>query len=285
MKNYWIVKGDSDNWRLALAAKGIWGLKDQPLAKVYWLAIAPGDTIFFYVTGNVKGVVGYGTVRAKFHQTTPLFADEIKAERVLWPLRFEFDVDYLLPDALWDEACIRVPGGGQFRQPLIPVAKADAEANILKLNPSAVIQRDDELPAPKSSEPAQATHTELQNLIAEVGRLQAYLANTEFPMGNERLDVVWRRLPESVPTYAFEVQVGGDVYHALGKLKHAYDLWNSRIFLVAEESSIGQARQLLLGTFHEIQPVVRIIDSKRMLALHRSKKAIYDIEREMGIIP
>lgn len=85
MKNYWIVKGDLRNWRLALAAKGIWGLKDQPLAKVYWLAIAPGDTIFFYVTGKVKGVVGYGTVRAKFHQTTPLFADEIKAERVLWP--------------------------------------------------------------------------------------------------------------------------------------------------------------------------------------------------------
>ncbi len=48
-----------------------------------------------------------------------------------------------------------------------------------------------------------------KNLLQEIGKLQGYMVNTEFSMGAERLDVVWRRLPESVPTYVFEVQVGG----------------------------------------------------------------------------
>jgi hypothetical protein len=45
-------------------------------------------------------------------------------------------------------------------------------------------------------------------------------------MDGTRLDAVWRRVEKSVPTYVFEIQVGGDIYHAIAKLKHAYDLWN-----------------------------------------------------------
>jgi len=124
-----------------------------------------------------------------------------------------------------------------------------------------------------------------KNLLQEIGKLQGYIANTEFSMGAERLDVVWRRLPESVPTYVFEVQVGGDLYHALGKLKHAHDIWNSRIFLAASSDELGSVNQLLSGTFHEIQPVLRFIEIEKIRNLHRSKRDIYEIECDLGLIP
>ena len=125
----------------------------------------------------------------------------------------------------------------------------------------------------------------LKNLILETGKLQSFIADVEYPMGTERLDVVWRRLPESVPTYVFEVQVGGDLYHALGKLKHAHDIWNSRIFLVSSSDSRVSVNQLLSGTFHEIQPFIIFIETEKILSLHHSKQNIYQLEKELGLIP
>lgn len=104
-------------------------------------------------------------------------------------------------------------------------------------------------------------------------------------MGTERLDTVWRRLPESVPTYVFEVQVGGDLYHALGKLKHAYDIWNSRIFLVGSSGDMHLVNKLLSGTFHEIKPFLRFIETPKIQQLHQSKRNIFDIEKQLGLMP
>jgi hypothetical protein len=82
------------------------------------------------------------------------------------------------------------------------------------------------------------SHRDYQEMIKEIGKLQGFIAEMEYPMEGEKLDVVWRRVVGSVPTYVFEIQIGGDVYHALGKLKHAWDLWNSNIFLITDKESI-----------------------------------------------
>ena len=82
-----------------------------------------------------------------------------------------------------------------------------------------------------TGKPASLDHSRIQEIIFEIGKLNRLISEKEYPMENERLDVVWRRVEKSVPTYVFEVQIGGDIYHALGKLKHAFDLWNSNIFL------------------------------------------------------
>ena len=57
MKSYWVVKGSIENWRQAFGARGIWGLEDTKFDRVFWLALAPGDLLFFHVTGKVKGLV------------------------------------------------------------------------------------------------------------------------------------------------------------------------------------------------------------------------------------
>jgi len=288
MRNFWIIPGSEENWRQAFISKGIWGLEETTRDKVFWLAIAPNDVILFYVSGKVKGVVGYGIIRSKFYQDVPLWNAEIQEGRVKWPLRFEFDVEFLLPENNWKEGKISVPGRGMFRQPLILKRLQEIESIIQSLNPgvSIVSLRENSIPAPPTkAEEVSPTHEDIKNLLQEIGKLQGYIANKEFSMGAERLDVVWRRLPESVPTYAFEVQVGGDLYHALGKLKHAHDIWNTRIFLVASSDELGSVNQLLSGTFHEIQPVLRFIETEKILNLHQSKRTIYEIERDLGLIP
>ena len=99
----------------------------------------------------------------------------------------------------------------------------------------------------------------------------------------ERLDVVWKRVERSVPTYAFEVQVGGDIYHAIGKLKHAFDIWNSRIFLVIDEASVPKVAELLRGTFHEIASELRVIKLERLAYLQTALAGVHDLEKELGL--
>jgi len=103
-------------------------------------------------------------------------------------------------------------------------------------------------------------------------------------MDGAKLDVVWRRIDRAVPAYVFEVKIGGDPYHAVGKLKHAFDLWNSNIFLIVSDKDIPKAKDLLTGTFHEIEARVRLLEPRKIDELLERKKAYHDFEAELGII-
>ena len=98
------------------------------------------------------------------------------------------------------------------------------------------------------------------------------------------MDVFWRRIERSAPTYVFEIQVGGDIYHALGKLKHAYDLWNSNIFLVSTNEYIRKANKLLDGTFHEIKDKIKKINISKINKLYEQESRWVEIEMEIGLL-
>ncbi len=288
MREYWIVPGSEDNWRQSLLSKGIWGLESNVYKKIYWLAVKPDDLILFYVTGKIKGVIGYGVVRSKFYQDIPLWTAEIKEGKVKWPLRFEFDIDFILDREKWEDSKFSIPGGGSFRQPLILKSWDEIKPIIDYLNPGAaedILNENNIRIKTDLIEISSPSHDEIKRLIVEIGKLQGYIASPEYQMGPNRLDAVWRRLPESVPTYVFEVQIGGDIYHALGKLKHAFDIWNSRIFLVASINDLNIVNQLLSGTFHEIKPFLKFIEIEKIQNLYKAKRNIYEIEREVGILP
>ena len=128
-----------------------------------------------------------------------------------------------------------------------------------------------------------SVHDQVKAKLVELGKLQGFIAESEYAMDGERLDVVWRRVERGSPTYVFEVQIGGDLYHAIAKLKHAHDLWNSNIFLILAENNIAKVQELLSGTFHEIQKKTRLIEIEKINKLFELKKAYKEFEFQLGI--
>lgn len=78
-------------------------------------------------------------------------------------------------------------------------------------------------------------------------------------------------LERGVPTFVFEVQIGGNVTEALGKLKHAYDLWNSNLYIVIEDKDRNKVSILLSGTFHEIKDKLTVILASEIEEFYKIK--------------
>jgi hypothetical protein len=188
----------------------------------------------------------------------------------MWPHRFEFKVEYCLPRDEWEERkvtsdTLKLKAGMGFHSLDADLAKQ----LIAQLQPVAEVTL--------------SSHDEVKRKLVEIGKIQDYTAEAEYPFDLGRLDVVWRRLANSVPTYVFEIQVGGDIYHAIEKLKHAYDLWNSQIFLVAAKSDRVKTKSLMSGSFHEINSRMKFIEIGKVDELYKLKKTYFDLEEELGI--
>jgi hypothetical protein len=123
------------------------------------------------------------------------------------------------------------------------------------------------------------SHVEVQQMLAEVGRVLGHFAELEF----DYYDVVWREAEGSPRlSHVFEVQRKGNVDAALAKLKRAYDAQRSKPFLVvASERDTNRAeRQLSLartGPFHEIGRVTTILSFEQLRRLHRALTSVKDI--------
>lgn len=270
--NYWLVVGPPENWKTAFEEGNIWGLITKQ--RHLWDQIGEKDTILFYATKPVSGLIGYGVVQTKFRQDKPLWPQEIAEGKVRWPLRFEFILEYCLPMEEWDTRkvasdTLKLKAGIGFHS----LEPEFARQMILQLEP---------VPLP-SAEQSLTLHEELKRKLVEIGKLQNFLAEPEYSFDIGKIDVVWRRVTNSVPTYAFEIQVGGDIYHALAKLKHAFDLWNSHIFIVASETERKKVNSLISGTFHEIGTRINFIELEQVKELYKQKKSYKEFEKQLGI--
>ena len=275
MASHWLVVGTEEHWRVAFENGNIWGL--QSTKAQWWDRLSEGDGLIFYVTRPVGGAIGLGKVRTKFKQNEPLWPREVEAKRVIWPLRFEFDVDFCLRPEDWKDRRLEIDALRAIVQAgFQPLKTKSAEAALQAFAP--LLEH-----TPQDAGPTDNLHEELKRKLVEMGKIQKFLAEPEYPMEGTRLDVVWRRVEKSVPTYVFEVQVGGDIYHALAKLKHAYDLWNSRIFLVAAGQEKPKFDSLMSGTFHEIRERLRFVEIIKMEDLYARKKAYRELEETLGI--
>ena len=270
--NYWLVVGPPENWKTAFEHGNIWGLILKQ--RYLWEKLNEGDSVLFYATKPVSGLIGYGVIKTKFRQDKPFWPQEITEGKVRWPLRFEFDVGHCLVPDEWNTKnitsdALKLKVGIGFHQ----IESEFAQQMISQLEPTS----------PPSDEQVLSLHEQVKQKLVEIGKLQNYLAEPEYPFDIGKIDVVWRRVTNSVPTYAFEIQVSGDVYHALAKLKHAFDLWNSHIFIVASDADQSKVEKLLSGTFHEINNRIKFIKLGEVEELYKRKKAYLDFETELGI--
>ncbi len=287
----WVVLGPKANWELAFKQGGIWGVKS--LLYPEWKALDRGNTLFFYATAPISGVIGTGKFDSRFIQDKPLWPDEVSLRKVLYPYRFQFQIDYVIEPNRWKDDGVKIGLTIQEMRRginLLYERTADKlkEAFSEKFRYRVSDQGKLELPpkaihVPERSSPA-SSHSQLQEMAFQIGQMNRLISEKEYPIENERLDVVWRRVEKSAPTYAFEVQVGGDIYHALGKLKHAFDLWNSNIFLVMTSEDGKRTDSLLSGTFREIQERIKTLTVERVRELYEQKRRWVDIEKEVGLL-
>ncbi len=288
MSPYWLVVGTPRNWKFAFENGNIWGLKEFREMISLWNLLEEGDKLLFYLSNPVMGVVGIGKVTTKFRQTNPLWPDEVRKGSVLWPLRFEFGVEYCLSPLLWETKCYRETNLQLITRMVFQCIPTKVVSTVRKHFGLSTEFDETYIPTTKSfsvsGQNTQLDHESIKQQIVEIGRIQGFLAEMEYPVDSTRLDVVWRRVERSVPTYAFEVQVGGDIYHALAKLKHAYDLWNSHIFLTADISERRKYEELLAGTFHEIKERIKFLSLNEIAELYKRKLSYKEFERQLEIM-
>lgn len=272
----WILTGDEANWIQALGSQAIWGVREK-LEKA-WNRLQPGDRVYFYCKAPVAAIVGFGRVRRKFRQDRPFWPDEVSARRVIYPFRFEFDIDFVLPRERWSTQGAKASN--------LQLTRHHIASGLNRIQDEILADRIREaLAAPRREEyrARDLTHKGVQQMLHDIGKFQRFVSDMEYPMEGQRLDVVWRRLERSVPTYVFEVQVGGDLEHALGKLKHANDLWNSELFLALSDRDEPKASILLSGTFHEIGDRVKRLRLEDVRRLYEKKREWKELEEKLGI--
>ncbi len=95
-KNVWILTGNEENWEIAISSK-IWGVREGNLKK-QWDKLNSGDLLFFYAKSPVSGLVGLGLAGDKFRQNKPLWPDEVREKKVIYPYRFDLQIVYYSSD-------------------------------------------------------------------------------------------------------------------------------------------------------------------------------------------
>ena len=290
-EQFWILCGKPEHWSIALKDE-IWGL--IPKFKGKWRHLQQADWLFFYATNPVTGVIGLGKVQAKFKQNQPLWPEEVLRKEVLYPFRFEFQSEYVIPQEQWKTRKIKIslPIGFYSGMNLLDDQDIiDKLREAVKQQWGTQFEYEAEVgigkPKPSeeyiSAETLELSHDKVKDMIFEIGKIHRYITDKEYMINADRLDVVWRRVEKSVPTYAFEVQIGGDLYHALAKLKHAYDIWNSNIYVVTAEEYRNKIEELLAGTFHEIRNILNIISLKDIKDLYSLQLRDVKLRKKIGL--
>jgi len=108
---HWVLSGNIENWETALEGN-IWGVREGRL-KSLWDNMSNEDVLFFYCLSPVGGVIGFGKCQAKFKQDKPLWPDEVRENKIIYPYRWQFLPAYILPKSEWRTR--RIPLGGDIR--------------------------------------------------------------------------------------------------------------------------------------------------------------------------
>lgn len=308
----WLVIGRVENWQTAFAQPiPIWGLRDSYAGTFEELRV--GDLIVCYATDPVRGVIAVGRVRDKYlDRTTLVWPDETTSGKVIWPLKFRLNEIEALPQVYWEAK----PG-----EALHPVSIVDFGLNWrvgfqrltseqvnkifdrirsswtgVELEIDEVIagsySGEKEAPAyqapsaPLVPEPPSA-HRKTQEVVSEIGRLQHYFTEIEFPISlsgqQQRLDVVWKREHTGVPTFAFEIEFSNNVERAVARLRVAFQRWNSQPRLIADETDRTRIENLIIREERAFQSSFRWIPPSAIERVLKVKRDLKELEQGVGL--
>jgi len=303
--NAYLINGITKNWRVAFSNNPpIWGFTDRE--KSGWDRLRDGDVIYFYASGEARGIIGKGLVLNKFRQDNLVWPEEVRGGFPKWPWRFYFKPLILLKPANWLDGkgpikCSSFDMKGVSLQGKQIISLNDNQINKIEnqivlwgndiyIGPTQDITR---LPSSNNVTIKDGSHviyeysdlhTELINIVSEMGELQDFYVQKEFsiPEENKRIDVIWKRELAGTPTYAFEVELSGGIDRAVNKLYKCYNLWNTlpRLIIPTNESPKVERISSLLG----IKDIVRTISPELIKEIHKKKKDFKMMEKEIGLL-
>jgi len=302
----WLVIGSLENWETAFAQPiPLWGLKE--IYKNAFVDLSIGDMLFFYVKNPVKGIIGFGTTKDKYIDHKALIWKEEKDTRqVIWPLRFRIGIIQLLPRQGWtskfyEARPISILDFGLTLQRGFQELTSNHQEEIFRRTKdawrdewTARLGTKEEVPGYEITpgqeilkEKSANLHKQLQLDIIEIGKLQDYYAEVEFPLPLEdqhkRIDVVWKRELTGSPTFAFEVELSGATERALIKLRLAFNQWNSQTRLIVPTSEYRSVRNLVDRENVSFKNSFRNYDPEIIEKLLSKKRDLRTFEQEYGI--
>lgn len=302
----WLVIGIQKNWETALSQPvPLWGLKSR--YQTEFQAMNIGDLLWFYSTSPVGGVIGVGAVKDKYIDNINLiWEEELKKKEVIWPLRFRIHALKVLPQTRWKTDRIKISDFNLFWQVGFQPLKSEhaSELFIRAKEPFGVISQENLFTgatimqplafeeeqvayAPSLESKPAISHKELQNQIAEIGKLQFYYTEIEhsiqLPGEKKNLDVVWKREIDGVPTFAFEVELSGMLEKAIERLKFAFRKWNSRPRIIAPQDGIQRLHNIMATSDKNFAEQVRIYEPDQIVKLLNLKRQLKSVEQNLAI--
>jgi len=264
-----------------------------------------GDILWFYATSPVAGIIGIGIVKDKYIDKVNLvWPEEWKKKEVIWPLRFRIQVLKVLPQSKWKTHKIKIDDFKlvwQIGFQLLKDVYATELFNRAKIMFGLVEEKDiysgatitqpqliyEEKPALLTLEEGKliTTHRDLQNQIAEIGKLQFYYTEVEYPieLSSEKrsLDVVWKREIDGVPTFAFEIELSGMVEKAIDRLKFAFKKWNSRPRIIIPEKFVKKVYNIVSISEKDFSNIIKIYTPSQIAELWKKKHELKTLEKSL----
>ncbi len=299
----WLVIGSLENWLTSLRQPiPLWGLR--PTYAGSFESLNAGDIVWIYATNPIKGVVGVASVKDKYvDESSLVWPEEIEKAHVIWPLRFRLQILKYLPESLWRTARISINEfdlnwqrgfqalGAQHSALLAAKAEnlfgLDFSSGPTIVKPQLVAEPAEAYEVSEAIKTAQLDHRSLQELVAEISKLQFYHTELEYaidlPGQHRSLDVVWKREMGGSPTFAFEVELSAGLEKAIGRLKFAYRRWNSRPRIIAPNDDHKRVHNLLLAEERDFSQQLRIYEPSQLTDLLQKKRDLKTMEQDLGM--
>ncbi len=303
----WLLVGISENWETALSQPvPIWGLKLRYQEQFQALSI--GDIVWFYATSPISGVIGLGTIKDKYVDNINLVWDKEQEEKeVIWPLRFRIHVLKVIGRKRWKKDNVKISDfhlnwqiGFQLLQSIHVkelitrseqlfggVSQGDFFRGATISEPLVAEPTTQKYVALVQKERQFATHRDLQQKIAEIGKLQFYHTQLEYPVElpneDKNLDVVWKREIAGVPTFAFEVELSGVIEKAIARLKFAYVRWNSRPRIVVPQKYVKKVNNIVATEDRDFCNQFKMYEPIQLLELLNKKRELKNLEQNLEV--
>lgn len=119
---YWLNVAPVSSWEESIRM-GMCGVPSKDINRRQWAKIQPNDIVLLYATAPVKGLFGWGRVIETFEDSRPIWSEERRVGRALWPLRIRMAAEFMIPQDAWEERRVRLDPTISVQRSLMPVSQ------------------------------------------------------------------------------------------------------------------------------------------------------------------